>query len=55
MIDPYFIFSTNSFDNNLGAGLPGMSAVVIIISTSLAYFKNKANSASKYSFPISLA
>ena len=53
--DPYFMFSTNSFDNNFGAGLPGISAVVIIISTSLAYFKNNANSASKYSFPISLA
>lgn len=55
IIDPYFIFSTNSLESNFGAGLLGIKAVVIMISTSLAYFINKANSASKYSFPISLA
>jgi hypothetical protein len=55
IIDPYFMFSTNSLDNNFGAGLPGINAVVMIMSTSLAYFMNKANSASKYSLPISFA
>jgi len=38
--------STCSFLISLGAGFPGIRAVVIMISTSLAYFKNKAISAS---------
>ena len=46
IMDPCFIFSTNSFERSFGAGLPGIKAVVIIISTSLAYFINNAISAS---------
>ena len=44
--EPGFIASTCSFLMSLGAGLPGIKAVVIMISTSLAYFKKSAISAS---------
>jgi hypothetical protein len=44
----YFIIS-------LGAGLPGIRAVVIMISTSLAYFANNSISAFMNSGDISFA
>jgi len=53
--DPYFIESTIYLSISLGAGLPGINAVVMIISTSLAYLANRAISASIYSLDISLA
>ena len=55
MTEPSFIDSTISLVINLGAGLPGIKAVVIIISTSLACSKNKAISASMNSLLIILA
>lgn len=38
MTEPGFIFLTAFSEINLGAGFPGIKAVVMIISTSLAYF-----------------
>lgn len=53
--DPGFIESTMAFKINFGAGLPGIKAVVIIISTSFAYFANNSISAAMNSGDISLA
>lgn len=53
--DPGFIKWTCLSNNNLGAGLPGISAVVTMISTSFAYLANNSISASMNSLDISLA
>jgi len=53
--EPGFIESTISFKINFGAGLPGIKAVAIIISTSFAYFLNNSISAAINSGDISLA
>ena len=49
------MFYTISLVISLGAGLPGIKAVVIIISTSLAYLINNFISSSINSLDISLA
>lgn len=54
-IDPNFMDSTISLVINLGAGFPGISAVVITISTSLHYLANNFISASINSLDITLA
>lgn len=52
---PGFIAFTCSSKISSGAALPGINAVVTIMSTSLAYLANKAISASMNSLDISLA
>jgi hypothetical protein len=52
---PNFIESTIALVISLGAGFPGMRAVVMTISTSLHYLANKAISASMNSFDITFA
>mmetsp|Transcript_59861 Transcript_59861/g.182914 ORF Transcript_59861/g.182914 Transcript_59861/m.182914 type:complete len:235 (+) Transcript_59861:1761-2465(+) len=52
---PRFIPAMNSFLMSLGAGRPGMSAVVMTMSHSSHCFLNSAISASRNSFDISLA
>ena len=47
--------STMSFSHSLGAGLPGISAVVMTMSTSLACSRKRAISASMNSLLIVLA
>ncbi len=53
--EPGFIDSTMSVSQSLGAGLPGISAVVMTMFTSFAWARNSAISASMNSFDISLA
>ena len=52
---PSFIDSTMSAVISFGAGLPGISAVVMMMSTSLACSANSAISASMNSLLITLA
>lgn len=54
IIEPGFMESTICFKINFGAGFPGINAVVIMISTSLAYFAKIAISASMNSLDIVL-
>lgn len=53
--EPLFMESTISLVISLGASFPGIKAVVIIMSTSLAYLANSFISASIYSLDIVLA
>ena len=52
---PGFMLSTIAFENSLGAGLPGMSAVVMMMSTSLHCFANSYACAAWYAALISFA
>jgi len=53
--EPRFIDATIAAEMSLGAGLPGMSAVVMMMSTSLAILAKSAISASMKAGLISLA
>jgi len=55
MTEPLRIWSTMYFLMSVGARLPGMSAVVMIMSTSLHCFSKRAYSASRNSLLISVA
>ena len=55
MTEPGFISSTMSVSHSFGAGLPGISAVVMTMSTSFACARNSAYSASMNSLLISFA